>query len=380
MVTTCVCAAHISNALRAEEMPHGWFSHVVVDEAGEATEPETLVPLSLLRHVAGVTIVLGDHFQLGPLVLSLLAEQLGSLGTSMLERVVNDRFDTVRRAEAVEAKDCDTADLTRDALTACEDHGLFFLTESFRSHEAIMSLYSQIFYAGQLEHRRRPRHTALLPFFEAKGVSVPIIFHNAVGKEMQDPDSTSLYNLDEVRIVQSYILELLGDKSLQLKPSDIGVITPYTKQLKALERQFDSVGSLAGIQCGTVERFQGQEKTFIIMSTVRSTRSANGIISARRHIGFVGNPKRLNVAISRAEAGLVIVGDLRSLAAHSSHWRSLVQRGQELGCILGESMDVHPSSKRQDSPLASAMNLNSAARSPVPTARASAAWNALTDE
>mmetsp|Transcript_31535 Transcript_31535/g.57323 ORF Transcript_31535/g.57323 Transcript_31535/m.57323 type:complete len:817 (-) Transcript_31535:65-2515(-) len=371
IVTTCICAAHLANSLKMAGA-QGWFSHVVVDEAGEATEPETLVPLSLLRPVAGVAVLLGDHFQLGPLVVSRLANELGSLGTSMIERLANERFDAVRNDEE--------AGLSRDTLLACEDHGLFFLTESYRSHEAITSLYSKIFYASQLEHRARSQQLALMHFFESMGLQHPVVLHHVVGQERRDPDSASTYNLEEVRIVSQYIRDLIEDTPLGLEGRDVGVITPYNKQVRVLERQLASLGPrFAGVECGTVEWFQGQERRVILMSSVRCSRSAEGAeasmeAAARRPIGFVADPKRLNVAISRAVAGLVVVGDLRTLAAHSAHWRMLVRLGREMGVIRGEALES-PKLRRVGDPK------DAAATGParkVPEAEASAAWDALT--
>lgn len=90
----------------------------------------------------------------------------------------------------------------------------------------------------------------------------------------------------------------------------------------------------------------------------------------RRPIGFVADPKRLNVAISRAVAGLIVVGDLQTLTAHSSHWKQLVGMAKELGCATGEPLlDGHQ-------PFAGLMPPN--AETLVPPAEASAAWDTLT--
>lgn len=367
IVTTCIAATHLVNALRSEGSG-GWFSHVIVDEAGEATEPETLVPLTLLREVAGSTILLGDHFQLGPLVMSRLASQLSELEVSMIERLANERFSAVRDGE-------DRSGLSRDALVACEDYGLYFLTESYRSHPAITELYSNIFYASQLAHSERAQQFSLMQFFQARGFSVPIILHNVVGQERRDDDSPSVYNVEELRAVQQYLVELLTDADLGLHSSEIGIITPYTKQLQFMQEQLVSSGSnFAGVECGTVEWFQGQERNVVIMSTVRCSRLADGSEAGagaeRRPIGFVADPKRLNVAISRAVAGLIIVGDLQTLASHSSHWRQLIDAAKGLGCVTGE-------------PLTDSLGMSSSAGAElekmlVPPAQATAAWDALT--
>lgn len=318
-------------------------------------------------------MLLGDHFQLGPLVMSRLASQLASLEVSMIERLANERFSAVRDGE-------DRSGLSRDTLLACEDHGLFFLTESYRSHSAITAMYSQIFYASQLEHKERVQQLALLQFFQDKGFAAPVIFHNVVGQERRDDDSPSVYNIEELRIVQDYVVGLLGDDSLGLSPSEIGVISPYTRQVQEVQKQLDSHGSaFVGVECGTVEWFQGQERTAIIMSTVRSSRLADGTVAPagaeRRPIGFVADPKRLNVAISRAVAGLIIVGDLRTLAAHSAHWRQLLEMATELGCVTGEALAAAPWAAE---PVVGLAGEGTEVKTPVPAAQASAAWDALT--
>ena len=131
VVTTCICASHMTRLVRREGAS-GWFSHVIVDEAGEASEPETLVPMSVASPDA-LLCLLGDHFQLGPLVLSNWAKRFSKLDTSMIERLVNERFHAAKGTEG----------LSKDTLALCEEKGVFFLTESFRSHPDIMEIYSK---------------------------------------------------------------------------------------------------------------------------------------------------------------------------------------------------------------------------------------------
>ncbi|CAJ1442126.1 unnamed protein product [Effrenium voratum] len=259
VVATCICAAHIAEVMRREG-GSAWFSHVVVDEAAEATEPETLVPAQLASR-EGRLILLGDHFQLGPLVLSSVARRIANLDESMIQRLANERF------HAAEG-------LSRDTLAVCETKDLFFLTESFRSHPDILEIYSKVFYSGQLEHRHRRVQNRLLPFFQAQGCHSPIIMHNVVGQEGSDTGSPSLFNLEEVRIVQHYVLELLAatgpDNRPLLAPEDIGIITPYAGQVQRLQRELSAQSStFSDIEVGTVEHFQGQEKSVVILSAVR---------------------------------------------------------------------------------------------------------------
>lgn len=333
IVATCSSAAHIVNALRKKDTLHGWFSHVIVDEAGEATEPETLIPLSLLKPVVGCAVLAGDHFQLGPHVTSMLAAHTGKLEQSMLERIANERL----------------AESGLDTPEALEEHGIFFLTQSFRSHADIMSLYSKVFYKNQLVHLSRVEHLGLEPFFAKRSLRAPVLLHNIRGKERRASDSFSICNMDEVKVVMLYLQELLGDAALGLKPSDIGVIAPYRKQVEAIEKRINAMGaSFSGIDVGTVENFQGQERRIVIISTVRSLGVAKDKVEeaeeedgeARSVIGFVSSGKRLNVAISRAVAGLVVVGDLATLVSHSSKWREFVRLARESGATQGQHLDM----------------------------------------
>ena len=85
---------------------------------------------------------------------------------------------------------------------------------------------------------------------------------------------------------------------------------------------------------GTVEEFQGQERLIIIVSTVRSSPQ---IVRAdqKHHLGFVASPQRLNVAISRARALLIIVGNPH-LLCYDAYWKTLFKycyrNGSYIGC------------------------------------------------
>ena len=80
---------------------------------------------------------------------------------------------------------------------------------------------------------------------------------------------------------------------------------------------------------GTVEEYQGQERDVIIISTVRSTPA---LVSSdmRFHLGFMAQPKRINVAISRAKKLLIIIGNGRLLCMDPT-WREVLAKVCESG-------------------------------------------------
>ncbi|OWM70283.1 hypothetical protein CDL15_Pgr026133 [Punica granatum] len=75
-----------SSLLRAEGVGRSHFSRTFLDEAGQASEPEAMVPLANLCRVSTVVVLDGDPKQLGPVVSSKDADTLG-LGRSYLERL-----------------------------------------------------------------------------------------------------------------------------------------------------------------------------------------------------------------------------------------------------------------------------------------------------
>lgn len=108
-----------------------------------------------------------------------------------------------------------------------------------------------------------------------------------------------------------------------------------TKELRIVftEAEFDVP------KIGTVEEFQGQEFKVIILSTVRSTESL--LISDKYHnLGFISQPKRLNVALTRAQVLTIVIGN-PYLLVHDSSWRYIikyaVENGFYCGCNIPES-------------------------------------------
>ena len=68
---------------------------------------------------------------------------------------------------------------------------------------------------------------------------------------------------------------------------------------------------------------QGQERKVIIISTVRSEPSY--LQEDHKHkLGFVRNPKRFNVAITRVKALLVVVGNPKLLSV-DNNWREFIR-------------------------------------------------------
>uniref|UniRef100_A0A8C1UBL5 RNA helicase n=1 Tax=Cyprinus carpio TaxID=7962 RepID=A0A8C1UBL5_CYPCA len=266
----------------------GHFTHVFVDEAGQATEPESLIPLSLLSETSGQMVLAGDPKQLGPVVKSKLAAVFG-LGVSLLERLMGT------------------------PLYSCGERGynpllVTKLVYNYRSHEALLELPSRLFYAGELCVRsQRTVVDALCHWSRLPTKGFPFIFHGVRGTEMREGNNPSWFNPAEAVQVMMYCCQLAKRLYDPIPATDIGVIAPYKKQVEKIRVLLHRVG-LGDVKVGSVEEFQGQEFLIIIISTVRSNES---LLSEELQsmLGFLSNPKRFNVAITRAKALLIVIGN-----------------------------------------------------------------------
>eukprot|EP01062_Namystynia_karyoxenos_P074489 TRINITY_DN713_c0_g3_i1.p1 TRINITY_DN713_c0_g3~~TRINITY_DN713_c0_g3_i1.p1 ORF type:complete len:1121 (+),score=344.73 TRINITY_DN713_c0_g3_i1:472-3834(+) len=305
IVATCNAAFYLYSL----GLPRHHFTHIFVDEAGQATEPDCIVPISVSPDAA--LVLAGDPRQLGPVVRSPLALRHG-LGRSTLERLIAD----ARHAPAVTQ-----------------------LTETYRAHEAITALYSDTFYDATLVPRAPADVTARFLGWELlPQPGVPMLFWHVEGEERRDADSPSWYNADEIDVVKKVLESLLHDNAVRVREEEIGVITPYHKQKKKLEGHFHHFQRFGGVVVRTVEGFQGQERPVIIVTTVRS-RPENILHDRQFQLGFVEHPRRTNVAVSRAQGLLVVVGNMKLLAI-DPNWNTIIQHARRLGCVTGLPPDV----------------------------------------
>ena len=171
---------------------------------------------------------------------------------------------------------------------------------------------------------------------------------------------------EEVLEAVAHAESVLKYAARRLTPADVGIVTPYHKQVRAralvlrlrgralshtrvrlppaaigsqavkLREQLGRRPALVGVTVGSVELFQGGERAVIIVSTVRS--SANFLeFDARHALGFLTNPKRFNVAVTRAKQLLIVVGNPAILALDDS-WSALLRYAVAHGAYRGVAL------------------------------------------
>uniref|UniRef100_A0AAQ5Y6T4 RNA helicase n=1 Tax=Amphiprion ocellaris TaxID=80972 RepID=A0AAQ5Y6T4_AMPOC len=299
IVTTMITAGRLVSGA----IPVGHFSHVFVDEGGQAVEPECIIAIAgLLSAEKGQLVLAGDPKQLGPILRSPFALQHG-LGLSLLERLM--------KHNALYQKSADSGHFDTRFVTK--------LLRNYRSHAAILKIPNELFYENELQvfadQWEREAYCSW-EYLPKKGF--PIIFHGVMGKDEREANSPSFFNVSEIEVLVDYLTKLMetqGKKGLpKLSAKDIGIIAPYRKQVEKIKKALKSVSALSRwndlkeLKVGSVEEFQGQERKIIMISTVRSC--INYIkMDKDFNIGFLSDEKRFNVAVTRARSLLIIVGN-----------------------------------------------------------------------
>ncbi|GAA6062911.1 hypothetical protein JCM10212_004360 [Sporobolomyces blumeae] len=315
VVSTCISASILGGI----GLKKGHFSHIFIDEAGQATEPEAFLPLSLAADSTSA-ILAGDPKQLGPIIRSPVSVAMG-LGTSLLERLMM-------------TAEYDDKDVSRRGLTYTK------LVLNYRSHPKLLKVPNHEFYANELQACASRNVTDVLKRWEGwPNKAFPIIFHSVAGQDEREGQSPSFFNVSEISIVRDYVERLKGSRKVSVVDSDIGVIAPYAAQCKRLRIALKQQQH-PKLTIGSVEQFQGSERSIILISTVRS--NSEFLANDKRFaLGFLSHEKRFNVAITRPQAGLIVCGDPNVLALDPL-WRRFLVHVHDNGGWAGDEWDPEP--------------------------------------
>ncbi|MBI3547615.1 MAG: AAA family ATPase [Elusimicrobia bacterium] len=258
----------------SRQMGKDLFDLAVLDEASQATEPLSWIPLLQTKKA----VLAGDPLQLPP---TLYSEKAADAGLALT------LFERLQKA------------LPKDLQV--------LLRVQYRMHETIMNFPSSEFYDGKLiadDSVRAHLSTELPEVSKTALTEAPLHFVDTAGagfEEEWDEVMQSRSNKEEAALAMRILKELL---EAGLKPRDIGVITPYSAQ----RRRLRSLSPEPGVEIGTVDGFQGREKEAIIVSLVRS--------NDKGEVGFLEDARRMNVAITRARRLLIVLGDSATIGGH----------------------------------------------------------------
>lgn len=274
------------------------FHSILIDESMQSTEPECIVPVVL---GAKQLILVGDHCQLGPVVMCKKAAKAG-LSQSLFERLVVLGIRPFR------------------------------LEVQYRMHPELSQFPSNFFYEGSLQNGVRADERKMKNDFPWPQPDRPMFFLVTQGQEEIAGSGTSYLNRTEAANVEKITTRFL---KCRVSPDQIGIITPYEGQRAYLVQYMQYQGSLHSklyqeIEIASVDAFQGREKDIIIMSCVRS--------NEHQGIGFLNDPRRLNVALTRAKYGIIIVGNPKVLSKQPL-WNHLLNFYKERKLLVEGSLN-----------------------------------------
>lgn len=242
-------------------------------------------------------VLVGDHKQLGPVIMNKKAAKAG-LNRSLFERLINLKINPIP------------------------------LKTQYRMHPCLSEFPSNMFYDGTLQngitHEQRVRKDVDFPW---PVTEMPMMFWSNIGHEEISTSGTSYLNRTEASNVEKTVTRFF---KAGVRPSEIGVITPYEGQRSYIVSTMQNSGTYKkemykDVEVASVDAFQGREKDFIVLSCVRS--------NDNQGIGFLSDPRRLNVALTRAKYGLVILGNPKVLSKHEL-WHNLLAHFKDRKCFV----------------------------------------------
>ncbi|KAK8956058.1 putative helicase MAGATAMA 3 [Platanthera guangdongensis] len=278
---------------------------LLVDEAAQLKECESLIPLQLAGIVNAVLV--GDECQLPAMVKSQILENTG-FGRSLFERL------------------------------SSLGHEKMMLNVQYRMHPSISKFPNSNFYDNKIHDGENVLHSTYMRHYLSGPLYGPYSFINIVrGKENGDKHGRSKKNMIEAAAVVK-IVEQLFEETPQKAPGQklsVGIVSPYNAQVHAINeiigRKFDASNCFS-VKVRSIDGFQGSEEDIIIFSTVRSNKSGS--------VGFLTNSQRANVALTRAKHCLWILGHEATLSSGENIWSKLICDAKERNCFHNADDDT----------------------------------------
>ncbi|MGE9290933.1 MAG: TM0106 family RecB-like putative nuclease [Puniceicoccales bacterium] len=245
------------------------FDVLFIDEAGQLPLADVIAVAPSAKNI----VLLGDQRQLEQ---PSQAVHPGKSGWSALEYLLDGR-PTIGRNEGI------------------------FLAETRRLRPEVCEVVSDLFYEGRLRSHESSMKFRLEGMDSVKGIPSKAGVH-FIPTPHEGNAQSSEEEVDQIEfLAQSFLKNITkSHKSRKITKEDLLIMAPFNMQVRRLEER------LPGFRVGTVDRFQGQEADIILFSMCSSAGEYG-----QRGIDFLLNPRRLNVALSRARCLAVVVGDPR---------------------------------------------------------------------
>ncbi|KAI1613162.1 P-loop containing nucleoside triphosphate hydrolase protein [Exophiala viscosa] len=316
------------------------FDVVVIDEASQALEPQCWIPLAFAGSSVKKLVLAGDHLQLPPTVKSADSKDNKDEKKKKIKSLEEELAKLSVKADEIKTATRWSLETTLfDRLLAMYGSEIKrLLNTQYRMHEKIMRFPSDELYDRKLmaadsvktrllkdlpyEVRETDDTVEPLVFFDTQGGDFPERTEDDSGGQIKASvllgDSKS--NEMEAAVVAMHVRNLT---EAGVRDEDIAVVTPYNAQLSVLSTMLRE--KYPKLELGSVDGFQGREKEAVIVSLVRS--------NAQKEVGFLGEKRRLNVAMTRPKRHLCVIGDSETVSRGSSflkRWMKYLEDNADL--------------------------------------------------
>lgn len=315
------------------------YNYVIVDEAARVSPPDLLIPMSLAKQ--GIILV-GDQKQLPHIIDRDIVEILMKKDEESKETEKNVTEYT--KDKIVEVS------MFQFLMDSCKkltkEDGIqrvIMLDTQYRMHPTMGTFVSKCFYDGELKNGLpKECFKTKLKGYEGKACAFLDIPYSADRKEQKNQKTKSMYRNIEAKAIAKFLYEHIDEE--ETKDQNFGVITFYSEQREEILRELANeenkkdksqesivIKTKEGfkinsnysedfekIKIGSVDSFQGMEFNYVLLSMVRSNDwKLEDQKDVRRKFGFLTNPNRLCVAMSRQKQLLIMFGDSKMLRGNA---------------------------------------------------------------
>ncbi len=300
------CIATTCTKLNHSSLNSIFFDTILIDESAQMLELEALFAINKANTKCRIVLV-GDPEQLPPTI--------KDDDSNTYKKLLFSRSLFKRLVEAI-------------TIVSKPLYQKQFLDTQYRMYPSIAEFSNITFYNNNLKNGK---NTYYLPvnmeqFWNFNTFGYPMIFWDSKG--IQEVINGGYKNEEEAYKI-NFLVNLLEYNGIL--PKNIGIISPYNLQIELLNSLINNERSSEDkISIATVDSYQGQERDYILLSTVRSNEDINDKTNS---IGFLKDPNRLNVALTRAKFGIFIVGNSDFLSKSDELWKKLIEFYANKGCL-----------------------------------------------
>jgi superfamily I DNA and/or RNA helicase len=307
------------------------FDFAIIEEAGKSYPSELIGPMSISMY----TLLIGDHLQLPPFELNEISKAIEDSIDEALKNWDKKEFRNSIGRELVELstkysarEEFEPTDISEQIQEWLQPFQLIHeitdgdvLSNQWRMFKSLSNSIGEIFYGQSFDIKKVNKFDddKLPGIF---GVNKERLIMADIRNSIESNRNKSYHNKAEAKFVVKHLENLLNSGC------DVMALTPYKGQVAEIRSYLPKKYHN---HVRTVDGFQGKEADFILLSLVRSNKRTG---SSRRW-GFFRDPRRINVALSRAREGLVVVSSIDHIK--NTDWRE--NEGQILDFL--ESVQDH---------------------------------------